>query len=182
MLCLTNLALNVGAQKPGIHFQDVPRSAWDIPRFTLEQAVLVREATDRYAFYNCRFCRWQDTLYLHYGKQYLKDYYIEGSVDFIFGSNGTVLLEHCHIHCKSAGYITAKSINSPQETTGYVFLRCVTMSSNEGTSYTYLERPWRPFARVVFAFTHMDQCIKPVGWNNWRKFENEGSACFYECR
>ncbi|KAM7520706.1 hypothetical protein LguiB_019668 [Lonicera macranthoides] len=64
----------------------------------------------------------EDTLYLHYGKQYLKDCYIEGSVDFIFG-NSTALLEHCHIHCKSAGYITAQSRKSSQETTGYVFLR-----------------------------------------------------------
>lgn len=70
----------------------------------------------------------QDTLYLHYGIQYLKDCYIEGSVDFIFG-NSTALLEHCHIHCKSAGFITAQSRNSPQEKTGYVFLRCVIMSS-----------------------------------------------------
>lgn len=64
----------------------------------------------------------QDTLYLHYGKQYLRDCYIEGSVDFIFG-NSTALLEHCHIHCKSAGYVTAQSRKSSQETTGYVFLR-----------------------------------------------------------
>lgn len=66
----------------------------------------------------------QDTLYLHYGKQYLKDCYIEGSVDFIFG-NSTALLEHCHVHCKSPGFITAQSRKSSQETTGYVFLRCV---------------------------------------------------------
>jgi pectin methylesterase-like acyl-CoA thioesterase len=66
----------------------------------------------------------QDTLYLHYGKQYLKDCYIEGSVDFIFG-NSTALLEHCHIHCKSQGFITAQGRKSSQESTGYVFLRCV---------------------------------------------------------
>lgn len=66
----------------------------------------------------------QDTLYLHYGKQYLKDCYIEGSVDFIFG-NSTALIEHCHIHCKSQGFITAQSRKSSQETTGYVFLRFV---------------------------------------------------------
>ena len=66
----------------------------------------------------------QDTLYLHYGRQYLKDCYIEGSVDFIFG-NSTALLEHCHVHCKSKGFITAQSRKSSQETTGYVFLRCV---------------------------------------------------------
>ncbi|CAJ1939552.1 unnamed protein product, partial [Sphenostylis stenocarpa] len=131
------------------------------------QAVTLRVTADRCAFYNCRFLGWQDTLYLHYGKQYLKDCYIEGSVDFIFG-NSTALLEHCHIHCKSAGFITAQSRNSPQEKTGYVFLRCV-VTGNGGTSYAYLGRPWRPFARVVFAFTFMDQCIKPAGWNNWGK-------------
>lgn len=45
-------------------------------------------------------------------------------MDFIFG-NSTALLEHCHIHCKAAGFITAQSRKSSQETTGYVFLRCV---------------------------------------------------------
>ncbi|KAF5190104.1 Pectinesterase [Thalictrum thalictroides] len=144
------------------------------------QAVAIRVTADRCAFYNCRFLGWQDTLYLHYGKQYLKDCYIEGSVDFIFG-NSTALLEHCHIHCKSPGYITAQSRKSSQESTGYVFLRCV-ITGNGGSGYSYLGRPWGPFGRVVFAYTWIDACIKHVGWNNWGKPENERSACFYEYR
>nr|GMD83898.1 pectinesterase 31 [Ipomoea batatas]GMD93622.1 pectinesterase 31 [Ipomoea batatas] len=144
------------------------------------QAVAIRVTADRCAFYNSRFLGWQDTLYLHYGKQYLKDCYIEGSVDFIFG-NSTALLEHCHIHCKSAGFITAQSRKSSQETTGYVFLRCV-ITGNGGTFYTHLGRPWGPFGRVVFAHTYMDSCIKEVGWHNWGKTENERTACFYEYR
>ncbi|OIW12461.1 hypothetical protein TanjilG_04210 [Lupinus angustifolius] len=144
------------------------------------QAVALRVTADRCAFYNCRFLGWQDTVYLHYGKQYFKDCYIEGSVDFIFG-NSTALLEHCHIHCKSAGFITAHSRKSQQETTAYVFLRCV-ITGNGGSSYSYLGRPWGSFGRVVFAFTYIDQCIKLVGWNNWGKTENEKSACFYEYR
>lgn len=92
------------------------------------QAVAIRVTADRCAFYNCRFLGWQDTLYLHYGRQYLKDCYIEGSVDFIFG-NSTALLEHCHVHCKSQGFITAQSRKSSQEMTGYVFLRCVLLFS-----------------------------------------------------
>ncbi|XVF14314.1 hypothetical protein REPUB_Repub09cG0048500 [Reevesia pubescens] len=88
------------------------------------QAVAIRVTADRCAFYNCRFLGWQDTLYLHHGRQYLKDCYIEGNVDFIFG-NSTALLEHCHIHCKSAGFITAQNRKSSQESTGYVFLRFV---------------------------------------------------------
>ncbi|XP_057974234.1 pectinesterase 31 [Malania oleifera] len=144
------------------------------------QAVALRVTADRCAFYNCRFLGWQDTLYLHYGKQYLKDCYIEGSVDFIFG-NSTVLLEHCHIHCKSAGFITAQSRKSSEDTTGYVFFRCV-ITGNGGTSYMHLGRPWGPFGRVVFAHTFMDVCIKSEGWNNWGKTENERTACFYEYR
>ncbi|XP_068648140.1 pectinesterase 31 [Aristolochia californica] len=144
------------------------------------QAVALRVTADRCAFYNCRFLGWQDTLYLHYGKQYLRDCYIEGSVDFIFG-NSTALLEHCHIHCKSPGFITAQSRKSSQEITGYVFLRCV-ITGNGGASYSYLGRPWGPYGRVVFAYTYMDGCIKPVGWNNWNKNETERTACFYEYR
>ncbi|PPD87118.1 hypothetical protein GOBAR_DD15953 [Gossypium barbadense] len=152
------------------------------------QAVAIRVTADRCAFYNCKFLGWhgdistslEDTLYLHHGRQYLKDCYIEGSVDFIFG-NSTALLEHCHIHCKSAGFITAHSRKTSQESTGYVFLRCV-ITGNGGSSYSYLGRPWGPFGRVVFAYTYMDQCIKHVGWHNWGKAENERSACFYEYR
>ncbi|KAL0717944.1 hypothetical protein Bca4012_067266 [Brassica carinata] len=148
------------------------------------QAVAVRVSADRCAFYNCRFLSWQlmanrelvqDTLYLHSRKQYLKDCYVEGSVDFIFG-NSTALLEHCHIHCKSPGYITAQSRKLPQESTGYVFLRCV-VTGNGQSGYMYLGRPWRPFGRVVFAYTYMDACIRNVGWHNWGNSENEGTAC-----
>nr|QIR83187.1 pectin methylesterase 29 [Cunninghamia lanceolata] len=144
------------------------------------QAVAIRVTADRCAFYNCRFLGWQDTAYLHYGKHYLRDCYIEGSVDFIFG-NATALLEHCHIYCKSQGFITAQSRKSAEESTGYVFLRCI-ITGNGGNSYMHLGRPWAPFGRVVFAHTWMDACIKPEGWNNWNKPENERSACFYEYR
>ncbi|KAH0853499.1 LOW QUALITY PROTEIN: hypothetical protein HID58_093111 [Brassica napus] len=122
----------------------------------------------------------QDTLYLHHGKQYLKDCYVEGSVDFIFG-NSTALLEHCHIHCKSQGFITAQSRKSCQESTGYVFLRCV-ITGNGESGYMYLGRPWGPFGRVVLAYTYMDGCIRNDGWHNWGNAENERSACFYEYR
>ncbi|KAM1221770.1 hypothetical protein ACFX13_009594 [Malus domestica] len=80
-----------------------------------------------------------------------------------------------------AGFITAQSRKSSQETTGYVFLRCV-ITGNGRTSYAYLGRPWGPFGRVVFAYIFMDGCIRHVGWNNWGKTENERTACFYEYR
>ncbi|EFJ31471.1 hypothetical protein SELMODRAFT_66723, partial [Selaginella moellendorffii] len=145
------------------------------------QAVAIRVTADRCAFYSCRFLGWQDTAYLHYGRQYFRDCYIEGSCDFIFG-NATALLEHCHIHCKSSGYITAQQRKSATETTGYVFLRCVITGAGSKSPYMYLGRPWAPYARVVFAYTWMDACIMPVGWNNWNNPDNEKTAAFYEYR
>lgn len=145
------------------------------------QAVALRVTADRCAFYNCRFLGWQDTLYLHFGRQYLRNCYIEGSVDFIFG-NATALLEHCTIHCKSQGYITAHSRKTATDTTGYVFLRCTITGTGNESPYMHLGRPWGPHARVIFAYTWMDSCILPSGWNNWGNPENEKTACYYEYR
>ncbi|KAL3701427.1 hypothetical protein R1sor_019449 [Riccia sorocarpa] len=145
------------------------------------QAVAIRVTADRCAFYNCRFLGWQDTAYLHYGRQYFRDCYIEGSVDFLFG-NATVLLEHCHIHCKSKGFITAQQRKNADESTGYVFLRCVITGTGDTKPYMHLGRPWAPYARVVFAYSYIDCCIVPAGWNNWDNAENEKTACYYEYR
>ncbi|XP_066357628.1 pectinesterase 31-like [Miscanthus floridulus] len=144
------------------------------------QAAAVRVMANRCAFYGCRFLGWQETLHLHGGKQLLKNCYIEGNYDFIFGDS-TALLEHCHIHCKAAGYITAHGRKSSSEATGFVFFKCV-ITGNGEAAYMYLGRPWEAFGRVVFAETFMDHCIEPVGWHNWDKPENEQTACFYEYR
>ncbi|KAE8721228.1 Pectinesterase 31 [Hibiscus syriacus] len=39
-----------------------------------------------------------------------------------------------------------------------------------------------PFARVLFAFTFIDKCIKTEGWNNREDSEKEKTVCFYEFR
>ena len=79
------------------------------------QAVAAFVTGDRAVFVNCRFVGNQDTLYTgmpdhpdrREARQYYKDCYIEGTVDFIFGS-ATVVFENCTIFSKSKGpYITA---------------------------------------------------------------------------
>ena len=74
------------------------------------QAVAVRIESDKVAFENCRFLGDQDTLYPHgkNSRQYYRNCYIEGTVDFIFGWS-TAVFEDCTIFCKTAGYITAPS-------------------------------------------------------------------------
>ncbi len=69
----------------------------------------VRVDGDMVTFKNCRFLGFQDTLYPHGEKsrQYYKDCYIEGTVDFIFGWS-TAVFEDCTIFCKKEGFVAAR--------------------------------------------------------------------------
>lgn len=144
------------------------------------QAVAVIVRSDRARFINCRFLGFQDTLYTHKAgsKQYYNNCYIEGTVDFIFGSS-TAWFEACEIYCKENGYITAAS--TPKEQTyGYIFNRCKVGGDNPASFY--LGRPWRPYAQVVFMECELGDVIKPEGWNNWGKTSNESTAYYGEYR
>jgi pectinesterase len=74
------------------------------------QAVAVRVDADRVKFLNCRFLGFQDTLYpfAEKSRQYYRNCYIEGTVDFIFGWS-TAVFDDCTIFCKKNGYVTAAS-------------------------------------------------------------------------
>lgn len=50
------------------------------------QAVALRIAGDKAAFFRCGFYGAQDTLLDDSGKHYFKDCFIQGSIDFIFGN------------------------------------------------------------------------------------------------
>lgn len=50
------------------------------------QAVALRLTGDKAMIYRCRILGSQDTLFDHYGRHYFYDCYIQGSIDFIFGS------------------------------------------------------------------------------------------------
>jgi pectinesterase len=122
------------------------------------QAVALLVEADRAVFRNCRFLGWQDTLYAKSGRQYYKDCYIEGHVDFIFGA-ATAVFENCHIHSKGDGYLTAHMRFSTSEPTGFVFRNCKLTAANTNKG-VFLGRPWRPYARVVFIDTEMDRHIR----------------------
>lgn len=143
------------------------------------QAVAVLVAGDKAKFRNCRFLGFQDTLYT-YGyesRQYYNHCYIEGTVDFIFGSS-TAVFDSCVIYCKNKGYISAASTPAGKKY-GYVFLRCeVTGSAAEHTFL--LGRPWRPFAKTVFLQCRLDKLIAPPGWSNWEKPANEKTVFYAE--
>ena len=88
------------------------------------QAVALFTSGDRQVFLHCRLIGWQDTYYTDsWQRNYLKDCYIEGAVDYIFGRT-TVIFDSCRIHtARSGGYITAASTEQGYKF-GYVFLNC----------------------------------------------------------
>lgn len=141
------------------------------------QAVAVRIDGDKVIFENCKFLGNQDTLYCHGDKsrQYYKNCYIEGTVDFIFGWS-IAFFENCEIFCKNSGYITAASTNK-DAAFGFVFKNCkITGNALENTFY--LGRPWREYAQTVWIDCYMENHIKTEGWHNWGK-PNAEQTTFY---
>jgi len=150
--------------------------------FAGTQAVAVYINADRSAFKNCRFLGNQDTLWANgslNARQYFKDCYIDGIVDFIFG-NSIAVFDSCVIYpktrnTKGAGnsYITAARTTAGQAY-GYVFRNCTIPSNTGGTLY-YLGRPWGNatgssagvYNRVTYLNTLMGNSIDSVGWSLW---------------
>lgn len=143
------------------------------------QAVAVRVDSDKVYFNNCRFIGNQDTLYPfgEKSRQYYKNCYIEGTVDFIFGWS-TALFENCVIHCKTKGYITAAS-TLESTPVGFVFQNCRITGDAPENSF-YLGRPWRPYSKTVFINCFMDKHVHPDGWHNWNKPDAEKTAYYAE--
>jgi pectinesterase len=140
------------------------------------QALAIRVDGDRAVFRNCRFIGWQDTMLLNRGRQYFENCYVEGHVDFIFGA-ATAWFERCRIHSLRDGYITAAS--TPADVAfGFVFSHCKITGAPNVKSY--LGRPWRAYAAVVFRNTEMSDVVQPEGWHNWNFPEREKTARFAE--
>ena len=166
---------------------DVQGAAFEAENVTFEnrfgtgsQAVAISVHSDRAVFRRCRFLGWQDTLYAATGRQYYKDCYIEGHVDFIFG-NAAAVFENCEIHSKGDGYLTAQSRTAADMPTGFVFYRCRLTADHE-TKGSFLGRPWRPYSRVVYIECRIGAFIRPEGWDNWRDAKNEATAFYGESR
>ncbi|CAK9172521.1 unnamed protein product [Ilex paraguariensis] len=152
------------------------------------QAVAIRIAGDQSAFWGCGFFGAQDTLHDDRGRHYFKDCYIQGSIDFIFG-NGRSFYEDCQLTSISSpvptgvktinGAITAHGRASNDENSGFAFVNCTV----GGTGRTWLGRAWRPFSRVVFAFTSMSDIIAPEGWNDFNDPSRDQTIFYgeYKC-
>ncbi|KAM7465866.1 hypothetical protein LguiB_013428 [Lonicera macranthoides] len=122
---------------------------------------------DKSAFYRCGFMGMQDTLWDVQGRHYFKFCSIVGAVDFIFGASQSIY-ERCTISVIAgaldglAGFITAQGRSDPKDKSGFVFKSCNII----GNGKTFLGRPWRDYARVIFYNTSMSDVIVPQGWSD----------------
>lgn len=64
----------------------------------------------------------------------------------------------------SPGYITAQGRSNSNESNGFVFKESLVI----GTGLSYLGRPWRDYARVIFYNTNLSNIIEPSGWDSWK--------------
>lgn len=161
------------------------------------QALAAHVDADRASFKNCRFLGHQDTLFtgpipaapgtenetdVRSYRQYYENCYIEGDVDFIFGSAMAVFYQ-CEIVSLNRdqevnGYITAASTGE-KENFGYVFIDC-RLTGDATKDSVYLGRPWRKYAKVAFVNCWMGEHIIREGWHNWRDPEREKTVRYVE--
>ena len=180
------------------------------PGTKVGQALALYVDGDRIAFHDCRFLGNQDTLFTAplppkeiepdgfigpkqfapriNGRQYYKNCYICGDIDFIFGS-ATAYFENCVIEslCLTTnvndiqGYITAASTPESQEY-GYVFSNCKLISKDCPPNSVYLGRPWRNYAKTVFLECALGNHIHECGFHDWKKEDARNTVLYAEYR
>lgn len=175
--------------------------------YDVGQAVALYLEGDRALIENCRLLGHQDTLFtgplpneealaggfvgptekfprkvLH---QEYRGCYIEGEVDFIFGS-ACVYFDNCEIHSLNRGqeingYVTAPSTYEGMEF-GYVFNHC-RFTSDCPDNTVYLGRPWRIYAKTVILNSEIGSHILDSGFHDWNKEESHETSFFalYNC-
>ncbi|MCX5534320.1 pectinesterase family protein [Streptomyces sp. NBC_00006] len=126
----------------------------DHPEITGTQAVAAYVTGDRTLFEDVRLLGHQDTLFADtttldaFDRQYFRDCYVEGDVDFVFG-RGTAVFERCHFRTlardvdftpKGMVFAPATARANPH---GFLAVRCRFTSGAEDAAYK-LARPWVP--------------------------------------
>jgi pectinesterase len=138
-------------------------------------ALALGNAADRSRIERCDLIGHQDTFYLRAGRAFVRDCFIAGNVDFIFGG-AAALFERCEIRSRLRpgealqGYVAAPSTPRRQPV-GFVFDRCrLTREAGLPDSSVRLGRPWRAggntelLGAAAWLDCWMDSHIHPEGW------------------
>ena len=121
---------------------------------------------------------YQDTLMVHSQRQFYRECYIFGTIDFIFG-NAAVVFQNCIILTRrplhgQSNLITAQGRADPFQNTGIsiqnsIIQPAVDLKPVVRSVKTYLGRPWMKYSRTVILKTYLDSFVSPVGWSPWIK-------------
>ncbi|KAK4385105.1 putative pectinesterase/pectinesterase inhibitor 17 [Sesamum angolense] len=138
------------------------------------QAVALRSGSDLSVFYRCGFEGYHTLTSTQ--RQFYKECYVYGTVDFIFG-NAAVVLQNCMIYARrpmdqQKNTITAQGRTDPNQNTGISIHDSRVMAAADlvpvlGSFRTFLGRPWKEYSRTVFMQTYLDSLVDPAGWLEW---------------
>jgi pectinesterase len=139
------------------------------------QGVAFHSNGDKQILFHCRLLGYQDTYFDNFRtRRYMKDCFIMGNTDFIFGF-GVTLFDSCQIHAVEGGYLTASSTPQYYEF-GHVFKDCRVTSDFDVSGGVYLGRPWFPYANTIFYECWLPEAVTPGGWQDW---SGRGATCIY---
>ncbi|KAJ6725283.1 PECTINESTERASE [Salix viminalis] len=140
------------------------------------QAVALRVGADQSVINRCRIDAYQDTLYTHSLRQFYRDSYVTGTVDFIFG-NAAVVLQNCKLVPRKPmsgqkNMLTAQGRTDPNQNTGTSIQKCDIIASSDlkpvqSSFKSYLGRPWKLYSRTVVMQSNIGDLIDPAGWSAW---------------
>ena len=139
-----------------------------------QQAETIRVRADRVVLDRCDFKSFQDTLRLD-GRVYVRECYIEGDVDFIWGS-GAVYFDRCGIFAVHDGYLVQS--RNGAEKFGYVFVDCKidTVPDLKRFVLARIDPGRFPHSHVAFINCAMGKFVTPAGWI----FDGPGAAASKE--
>ncbi|XP_072999388.1 probable pectinesterase/pectinesterase inhibitor 61 [Typha latifolia] len=140
------------------------------------QAVALRVGADHAVVYRCNVIGYQDTLYVHSQRQFIRECDIYGTVDFVFG-NAAVVLQNCTLWARKPltlqkNTITAQNRKDPNQNSGISIHACRIAATPDleevKADYpTYLGRPWKLYSRAVYMLSYMGDHVHPQGWLEW---------------
>lgn len=102
--------------------------------------------------------------------------YIEGSVDFIFGS-GNCLFRNCEISSAGKGFVCAPS--GHKDDIGLVFQKCRFTSCGCGEENAFLMRPWREEGKAAFIECGFGKHINRCGLSHFNNHEEDMQTCSF---
>lgn len=129
-------------------------------------AVALQLSSEKSVIFRCRIDGYQDTFYAHSKKQFYRECFITGTVDFIFGYASAVF-QCCQIeaHSRMTGgdtiVITAQSHTNESRESNFSILNCRITENPDliPTAKVFLGRSWAELSQVVIMQSEIGELI-----------------------